>query len=177
MLPTRTCLDIGRPQVAANYGYTMGLYPTDQTNRDPTFRPMGETASLRFGSLPMPAALLSLRVSGSRPANAPPAELTLSLHDDSQPTSDSTLLQTDVPPDWRTYHVLLPPTTAGTHLSLQASTFIPAEYAQASRDQRPYGLALDWAAVHAMDTQADMLTTSTVQVTRLCAFNEPATSR
>lgn len=147
LVPARRVIDIGATPAAANYGYTLGLYPADQPSAPaapdppaPSFRAMGALAALRFGSQPTPAAILSLRLSGGRPAAAPDPWLRLALN-------DRLLLHTPVARDWRTYHLLVPPTHTGVRIALETNPFIPANFGAQANDTRPYGLALDQATL------------------------------
>jgi hypothetical protein len=62
--------------------------------------------------------------------------------------------QTSVADTWRVYHFLVPPASEGVTVSLQSDTFTPAAAERQSNDQRPYGLALDWAAFNPLTADA-----------------------
>jgi hypothetical protein len=102
------------------------------------FRPSGATAALRFGTLPTPAAIVRLHLSGARPAGAALARMQIDV-----PQAGG--VEIDVAPHWRTYHILVPPTEQGVELTLRTNTFTPAVLDPASTDTRPYGLSFSWA--------------------------------
>jgi 4-amino-4-deoxy-L-arabinose transferase-like glycosyltransferase len=138
IIPSRTRLDLGAPTTAASYGYQVGWYP--RAGEAPAFRPSGAEAALRFGTLPSPAAIVRLHLSGARPAGAELAQMQLDM-------PQAARAQIEVAPHWRTYHILVPPAPHGVELTMQVNTFIPATLDPASTDTRPYGLALSWAAL------------------------------
>jgi 4-amino-4-deoxy-L-arabinose transferase-like glycosyltransferase len=136
IIPPRTRIDLGTAAAPATYGYQVGFYP--RAGAEPVFRPSGATAALRFGTLPTPAAIVRLHLSGARPAGAALARMQIDV-----PQAGG--VEIDVAPHWRTYHILVPPTEQGVELTLRTSTFIPAVLDPASTDTRPYGLSLSWA--------------------------------
>jgi hypothetical protein len=136
IIPPRNHIDLGAAAAPATYGYQIGLYP--QAGASPVFRPSGAMAALRFGTLPAPAAIVRLHLSGARPAGAAPARMQLGV-------AHAFGAEIDVAPTWRTYHILVPPDRQGIELTLRTNTFTPAALDPASTDTRPYGLALSWA--------------------------------
>ena len=103
---------------------------------------------LRFGTLPTPSSIVSIRLSGERPEGVPAPKLDVLI--------DSRLIaSTIVPSHWRVYRFVVPPAASGVQITLRTDTYIPALAAAqlsepslpAQPDPRPLGLALDWAAM------------------------------
>lgn len=145
-LPARSIVDIGGPP-AEEYGYTLGLYP-NLPGSGSTARWSGAQMQLRFGTLPTPSSIVSIRLSGERPEGVPAPKLDVLI--------DSRLIaSTIVPSHWRVYRFVVPPAASGVQITLRTDTYIPALAAAqlsepslpAQPDPRPLGLALDWAAM------------------------------
>jgi hypothetical protein len=136
IIPSRTRLNLGGAALPATYGYHVGFYP--EAGVSPAFRPSGAAAALRFGTLPTPAAIVRLHLSGARPAGAAPARMQIDI-------PQGAGAEIDVAPHWRTYSILVPPTEQGVELTLRTNPFTPAALDPASTDTRPYGLSLSWA--------------------------------
>lgn len=138
IIPSRAFLDVGNPVVSRNYGYLIGFYLTRPGTDTLTFRPTGDAAALRFGTLPTPTAIVQVRLSGGRPPGAPQAWTTMHIN-------QQVSLHTAVDSQWRIYQVIVPPAAEGITVALHTTTFSPISVDPSSADTRAYGIALDWA--------------------------------
>lgn len=141
IVPPKNHIDIG-DQAIEEYGYVLGFYPASSSIHTPSFRWTGERFAIRFGTLPTEESLVRLRLSTNRPVGSMEAQVKIFVN-------GRYMTQIAVQSGWwRTYTVVVPPTSTGVQLTMHTDTIASDALSSDDTSNRDLGIAVDWVALH-----------------------------